>query len=1101
MTREQAKQLVQEALQRPFDKGGFVRLVRNLLNHLEDAPFTYSGNTMRHAYANAVKSLERIGKYEDPEGRKIDVLVVNLRHVHALDHARTMQRNFIAWYLNGSRGDVFKDAALVAFHADDAPDWRFSLVRMDYRLTKSGEKVKAVTELTPARRFSFLVGQHEKTHTAQKQLLPILEDDTHDPLLSNLEQAFSIETVTKEFFGRYRDLFLETKEALDKVARRDNAVREEFSNKEVDTTDFAKKLLGQIVFLYFLQKKGWFGVARTGKWGSGPKNFLRQLFEKKHGDYKNFFNDILEPLFYEALAKERDNDFYSRFNCKIPFLNGGLFDPIYNYDWVHTDILLPDELFSNTLRTKEGDIGAGILDVFDRYNFTVKEDEPLEKDVAVDPEMLGKVFENLLEVKDRKSKGTYYTPREIVHYMCQESLVNYLAAELEGMVGREDIETLIKYGETAVEHDRHVEEGGETPTYQHRLPEAVRARAKVIDDKLADIRVCDPAVGSGAFPVGMMNEVVRTRNALTNYVEDKDDRSMYEFKRHAIQSSLYGVDIDPGAVEIAKLRLWLSLVVDEEDIKKIKPLPNLDYKMVQGDSLSSVQKNLFNQPLFNKLEELKPKFFEETNARKKQEYRRQIDELIDQITRGHKDFDYEVYFSEVFHEKKGFDVAIANPPYLQIQKMAKSEKERFRKIFRTFSKTGDIYCLFYERAIQILKQDGTLTFITSNSWLRARYGELLRKLLIEKANPVRLINYEDARMFEHAIVETNILIAQKSQWNGRLHATTVKNNNLNALPLDEYVKGNTSVISDLGVDSWNIADKASSGLKKKIESHSVSLKDLNVSVYRGITTGFVEAFVVDEEIRRNLITQDEKSAEVIKPVLRGQDAGRYFYAWKGLWLITLQSGWTNRNRGGKSPESFFAETYPAVHEYLKGVGSKIKIGAIKAKGKGLYGRDDQGDYWWELRDCDFYSEFEKEKVIWGELSDKPKFTYDDQKYYALDTLFVMTGESLKYLLAILNSKISEWYFAQISTSSGMGTTRWKKYKIEQFPIKKISKEEQKPIVHLIDKILSLTMGEDYSASDTKQAKVREYERQIDQLVYKLYGLTPEEISIVEQGNG
>jgi len=181
--------------------------------------------------------------------------------------------------------------------------------------------------------------------------------------------------------------------------------------------------LGQIVFLYFLQKKGWFGVKRDADWGTGPKNFLRELFEGKHGTYKNFFNDILEPLFYEALAWERDDDFYSRFNCKIPFLNGGLFDPINNYDWVHTDILLPNDLFSNDYKTKEGDNGNGILDIFDRYNFTVKEDEPLEKEVAVDPEMLGKVFENLLEVKDRKSKGTYYTPREIVHYMCQQSVI------------------------------------------------------------------------------------------------------------------------------------------------------------------------------------------------------------------------------------------------------------------------------------------------------------------------------------------------------------------------------------------------------------------------------------------------------------------------------------------------------------------------------------------------------------------------------------------------------------------------------------------------------------------------------------------------------
>jgi len=251
--------------------------------------------------------------------------------------------------------------------------------------------------------------------------------------------------------------------------------------------------LGQIVFLYFLQKKGWFGVERDAAWGTGPKNFLRQLFEKKHGTYKNFFNDILELLFYEALAKERDDAFYGNFNCKIPFLNGGLFDPINDYDWVHTDILLPDELFSNAIKTKEGDIGTGILDVFDRYNFTVKEDEPLEREVAVDPEMLGKVFENLLDVKDRKSRGTYYTPREIVHYMCQESLINYLDTALnmqedtlvrqkevqkkligddepeqpgltvqtyKPIIPREDIESFIRYGDLSIEHDRRVEKEG-----------------------------------------------------------------------------------------------------------------------------------------------------------------------------------------------------------------------------------------------------------------------------------------------------------------------------------------------------------------------------------------------------------------------------------------------------------------------------------------------------------------------------------------------------------------------------------------------------------------------------------------------------------------
>ena len=684
MEKTSAAKIVSQTFQNPFNKDSFIYFIKSLLNHIEPAPFIYRGNFIPDAYESYIKTLERIGKYQDRDDKKIDLLIVHLKKETSLERARTMQRNFIAWYLNGSRGDILKDAALVAFVSPNSDDWRFSLVKMDYRLDTSGEKIKVRQELTSARRFSFLVGKTESSHTAQSRLAPILQDDDNDPTLKDLEDVFSVEKVTKEFFGKYRDLFLRVKEALDEVVKKDKKVQQDFKEKNIDTVNFAKKLLGQVVFLYFLQKKGWFGVERDKDWGTGPKNFLRLLFEKRITKYGNFFNDILEPLFYEALAIERTNDFYSRFNCKIPFLNGGLFDPINNYDWIHADILLPNELFSNSTKTKEDDIGTGILDIFDRYNFTVKEDEPLEKEVAIDPEMLGKVFENLLAVKDRKSKGTYYTPREIVHYMCQESLINYLATELKDKVKKEDIETLIKYGETAVEHDAvHIEKISKNSKYKGRydkskLPKNIEKHAKIIDEKLASIRVCDPAVGSGAFPVGMMNEVIRTRNALTNYLKDKKKRAIYDFKRHAIQNCLYGVDIDLGAVEIAKLRLWLSLIVDEEDIKQIKPLPNLDYKIVCGNSLLGVEKNLFNQKLFTELEKLKPLFFNETDAKKKQKYKNQIDELINKITNGRKDFDFEVYFSEVFHEKKGFDVVIANPPYVDSEEMSKSMPD-FRK--------------------------------------------------------------------------------------------------------------------------------------------------------------------------------------------------------------------------------------------------------------------------------------------------------------------------------------------------------------------------------------------------------------------------------------
>jgi hypothetical protein len=204
---------------------------------------------------------------------------------------------------------------------------------MDYRFEEGKKgRMRVKEEFTPARRWSFLVGVNENSHTAQSQLVDLVADDERNPVLSQIEEAFNIEKVTKEFFEKYRELFLWTKETLDDVVKKDKRIKDDFETKGVETVDFSKKLLGQIVFLYFLQKKGWFGVKRDADWGTGPKNFLRELFGQKHGAYKNFFNDILEPLFYEALARERDDDFYSRFNCKIPFLNGGLFDPINNYD-------------------------------------------------------------------------------------------------------------------------------------------------------------------------------------------------------------------------------------------------------------------------------------------------------------------------------------------------------------------------------------------------------------------------------------------------------------------------------------------------------------------------------------------------------------------------------------------------------------------------------------------------------------------------------------------------------------------------------------------------------------------------------------------------
>jgi len=1107
MERRQAARLISDTFENPFDENRFRVFTRNLFNELNESKnFHLYGQYIKDAFKPHIKEYRRIGQYVDPGGKVTDVLVVRLIKETSLERARTMQRNFVAQYLK-ERGE--KDAAVVAYYNSGLDDWRFSFVRMEYAAKqKEDGKVKVEEVLTPARRYSFLVGPNEPNHTAQQQLIPLLEEDRKDPGLSDIENAFSIESVTKEFFIQYRELFYRLKEELDKIVEKDPKIRRDFESKNVDTANFAKKLLGQIVFLYFLQKKGWFGVERDADWGTGPKNFLRMLFEKKVAAYDNFFNDMLEPLFYEALAIERTDDFYSRFNCKIPFLNGGLFDPINDYDWVHTDILLPDELFSNSVETKKGDKGTGVLDVFDRYNFTVREDEPLEKEVAVDPEMLGKVFENLLEVKDRKSKGTYYTPREIVHYMCRESLINYLDTEVNeakvdvilkkpkqkkllGAEGaeqlslstrafsKEDIEEFVKKGEFAKEYAEAKERG--TSSYRYVIPRSIRENAKLIDEKLANIKVCDPAVGSGAFLVGMMHEIVKARDVLTTYMPKENARTPYDFKRQAIQESLYGVDIDPSAVDIAKLRLWLSLVVDEEDFKTIKPLPNLDYKIVCGNSLLGVEKDVFNQHLFSKLEELKAQYFEETNQRKKKGFKEKIDVLIKEITHNDENFDFEIYFSEVFHKKGGFDVVIANPPYVEHKKL-KGISSSLKEQYQTHSGTTDLYVYFYEKGLDVLKRQGILTFISSNKFMKTSYGAKLRDLL-SKYRIHQIIDFTDIHVFD-ALVASCIIVVSKDSPDDDVIVAFADDSLTDSGDVKNYIENRHIHIDQRTLDDsiWQLEDQTTLNIKKKIETDAIKLRDLSgVSIFRGITTGFNHAFVIDEAKAKELLGPHGANDEIIKPLLQGRNIRRWSYKENKLYIIFTRRGINIKN-------------YPSIKRHLAQYRDELEPG--KGRKPGAY-------QWYEIQDnTAYYPEFEKEKIIWGLTADKWAFSYDSKKYYLPSNGYILTSEtiSLKYILALLNSRLMEFYFSFIGIMTAGGAYTLKRETLWEFPIKNISLLQQKPFVELVEKILNVTKADGYLADSTKQAKVREYEKQIDQLVYELYGLTPKEIEIIEQGS-
>jgi type I restriction-modification system DNA methylase subunit len=866
MNREQASALIEQTFTHAFDKDRFHGFAVNLLNHIDEAKaYRCNSQYVKDAFKEHVNRFERLGTYTSPANEKLDVLIVHLATESKLERARTAIRNFVADHLK-TRDE--KDAALVAFVSPSERQWRFSYVKMEYATVENESgKVGVETRLTPARRFSYIVGEGESCHTAKSRFLDLLQDTDANPALADIEEAFSVEAVTKEFFAKYRALFEEIEKELRKLVAKDKAVRDEFNAKNVSTVDFAKKLMGQIVFLYFLQKKGWLGVAKGRDWGAGPRDFLRKLADREYGRYENFFNDILEPLFYDTLATDRGHEAWcNRFQCRIPFLNGGLFEPLGDYDWKKTDIILPNRLFTNN-ETFEGDItGIGVLDVFDRYNFTVNEAEPLEKEVAIDPEMLGQVFENLIEDNRRKGLGSYYTPREIVHYMCQESLINYLDTSLNKdaeSVPRADIETFVHLGEQ-ISHYEAVE-----AQYAIKMPKNILNAARQLDEALTAITICDPAVGSGAFPVGMMIEIVRARSALTPYFNDVHERTPYHFKRHAIQNCLYGVDIDPGAVEIAKLRLWLSLVVDEEDVKQIKPLPNLDYKIITGNSLLGVPKTLYNEELFRQLERLKPAYFDESDIAQKATLRQRIDDIIHQLTDGKETFDFEIFFSEVFHAKHGFDIVLGNPPYIQLSKVdgvPEWYKQHLRSRFQTSGGRLNTFVFFIHLGIELLAERGNLALIIPNTILTQEYYSATRELLLRHSRLKTVVQYSGLP-FENAVVENVTIILTKEAL--RHYPVTIVVDNL-AGTQTSSVKANTDFIAN---PKFTIAIHADAVIASVFANHKRNL---------GEFCEINQAIALKGD--RSLSLSSANPNGNYYKVLDGRNIGRYSTQWDGVYL-------------------------------------------------------------------------------------------------------------------------------------------------------------------------------------------------------------------------
>jgi hypothetical protein len=1110
LNNQQAIQRVQQTFLHPYNDENYSIFIKDLLNNIQ----TNDNFEKQIENDDHIESFKRIGCYEDNNGDIIDILSVKVKNGAILERTRTRLRDFTVDHIRNSPTDP--DGCLVAFYADEFNDWRFSFVKMSYKVVedvKTG-KIKTKEEISEPKRYSFLIGSYEPSFTAQKQMIPLLESSNVD--FSDIVDAFSTERVSNEFYQAYRALFEDLTLSLVQIRENDPKIKENFEKEFIKEDDFAKKLLGQIVFIYFIQRKGWLGIKKDnngnfGKWGSGDKKFIRNLFNKKYCQYNNFFNDVLEHLFYNGLGTENSDNYFSLLDCKIPFLNGGIFEPLNNYNWQETDIIIEDKTIEE------------ILDVFDRFNFTVREESELDVDVAVDPEMLGRVFENLLPENIRKGKAAYYTPRRIVKYMCQESIINYLDSETADYIDIGKIQDFIK---------------------RNNVEKLSKSNAELLDSLLKDVKICDPAIGSGAFPMGLLNQIVESRSLLCSLTEKKIDK--YDLKRYAIINSIYGVDLDPGAVEIAKLRLFLSLIVDEKDFESIEPLPNLDFQIMQGDSLieefygitldinkKTVQGEIFEDvnkidELINNLHQAQATFSNESNYKKKKELKNKVENCIidifkfkynekknisavdaeqmnrdiEQLIHGKNPryfFPWKLYFADIFRTKGGFDIVIANPPYIQLQKKMNEKADTkyadlYKELnFQTFTRMGDIYCLFYELGINLLKNNGFLTYITSNKWMRAGYGKSLRNHLSKK-NPLKLIDFEGTKIFESATVDTNIITLQNCENKNETEAVKINNNIHINDQIHNFFDSNKSILRNLSNEIWFISSKEEIHIKNKIESKFPRLNEWKNNIYFGIKTGYNDAYLIDNNEYKNLINKQPNNNKHIKPVLRGKDIKPYSCEFKELYLMFISWHFPLNNDKSISGASIKAENafksqYPYMYEHL--LKFKDKLSKRNQSETGIRYE------WYALQRCanSYFEEFDKPKIIYSEIVREPQFFFDKTgKYYADASSFILTGDNLEYLLSIFHSKCFSYLFKTFYAGGNLGKEgyRYKKAFINNVPIPKITNDNK----DVVDKIVYYTNQIIKFKEENQNHDILEIRSKIDLLVYKLYELSEDEIKLV-----
>lgn len=1143
---------IEMILKSSYDTKNYVDLIREIFPKVS----MVSPDKFRKEFTNFSSHIEgsvHVGNYKTPDKKNIIVMAVQLKNVGYVENSRSTQRSYAKKLIENANAD----AAFIAFYTEGEPKWRLSFVRLDYEMKLENGHLKTKENLTPAKRYSYLVGENEPCHTAISRFERFIIDSTADPespTLDDLENAFSVEKVTDEFFRLYCEKYHQLREKLEE--NEDFCIEAEQHN--FTSAQFAKKLMGQIVFLYFLQKKGWLGVgawpktltekeyknafyARGAKsrelipmaycpvgdgtyrissaglnaisdedeavlamcvkgkpWGSGPHNFMRKLFEIAEKKNQNFFDDLLEPLFYDTLNVNRGEQGYCpALHCRIPFLSGGLFEPMDGYDWEHNNFDIPNEVFSNA--SAKGREADGILDIFDRYNFTMSEDEPMEREVAIDPEMLGKVFENLLEVNDRKSKGAFYTPREIVHYMCQESLINYLSNTLQ--IEEEAIREFILYGdfmkdEDIVKERRQGNGGMYISENLYKLDadgKVVVNRLKDIDEALKNVRVADPAVGSGAFPLGMLNEIVRARQNISAYMaitmNAYDTRMMYQMDRsphnlkyETIKNCIFAADIEPSAVDIAQLRLWLSLVINDEinpnaqsaldGHKNPLPLPNLESNILCGNSLIDEfegarlikESDLFGdstyqldmnhsrfESIVRTLIEKQNELFRCDNTEKKKQLKDEIESLRDmvilsqlegctpdKIHRYHESKRmaskpyvlWHLDFARVFREKGGFDIVIGNPPYGA--KFSAKEKKVLSRIYEK-SNVPDYESadFFIEIGYKLLKTNGILSYIVPNMFMANVFAEKYRKHLINNWFLKKVDNLSEIDVFESAKVRNCIVFfIKQEEWNSAIF-TKITVENLNVKLLKKKTL-HVQVLTE-NISNWlNLIEKdeIAIAIAKKMENESISLGEIS-DISQGLIPYDKYRGHSEEIIKNKIWNADYQKDDTYRRELRGKDVDRYKLHWNGKDWISY------------------------------------------------------GDWLAAPRKPDF---FRYPRILVREITNPRVFaTYTEEEYYNTPSIIncINFRIDIYYVLGILNSELMSFYHNIMSPKAAKGL--FPKILVNDIRKIPIRLSKQNLLTQLVEKVKSML--------DNPNVEI---DKQIDEIVYEIYEINKEEREYIKK---